>query len=222
MAQQFQAGTVPVLFTRTIEDYREGWGARLRAFCYQTARNALLVYLVVFKGLRIQGQHNIPAPPTPFIVVANHVSNWDPPVVGSVLRGYRNVAFMAKKELMVPNPILNGLFNWLGTIPVDRESVSVATLRVAKQVATLPNWVLGVFPEGHRNVDGTAQAKKGAAFMARMTGCSILPIGIAYTPKGVRAHVGSVLPVDHQADLDRLTDELMATLAQLKLQAEKT
>jgi len=213
-----QTGVTP--FVRRIEDYGQTAQGHLRAFCYQAARNALFLFLILVKQFKLAGREHIPTDNTPFIVVANHVSNWDPPVVGCVLRGHRNVAFMAKQELMTPSPVLNGLFNWLGTIPVDRDSVSVATLRVAKQVALLPNWVLGVFPEGHRNIDGTAKPKKGAAFMARMTGCAILPIGIAYTPKGVRAQVGRLIPVSKEADLDTLTEHLMDTLNTLKAQAE--
>lgn len=214
-----KTGVAP--FVRHIDDYKKGFSATLRAFIYQAARNGLFLLLIFLKQFKLAGREHIPTDNTPFIVVANHVSNWDPPVVGCVLRGHRNVAFMAKQELMTPSPWLNAAFNWVGTIPVDRDSVSVTTLRVAKQVALLPNWVLGVFPEGHRNVDGTAKPKKGAAFMARMTGCAILPIGIAYAPQGARAQVGPIIPVAKDADLDTLTEHLMNTLHTLKTQAQE-
>jgi len=91
------------------------------------------------------------------LIVANHTSYFDPPVVG-VAYG-KKTAFLARKTLFK-----KGFFAWLyprlNAIPVDQERGDMTSLkRIIKELRG-GNPVL-IFPEGERSLDGTI--KKGGA-----------------------------------------------------------
>ena len=62
---------------------------------YRFARALILIYLRIFNRWVVEGPENLPAGPA--VLVANHVSLWDPPVLGCSVK--RTVHFMAKEEL---------------------------------------------------------------------------------------------------------------------------
>lgn len=125
----------------------------------------------VFCGLRVSGLEHLPEPP--FIVAANHISLFDPPVLGAVIP-YEG-AFMAKVELF-RNPILGNLIRSLNAFPVkrglpDREAIDRAleTLRAGR--------ALMLFPEGTRDKSGgpIRAAKLGVGLFAVSTGLPVVP-----------------------------------------------
>ena len=68
--------------------------------------------------------------------------------------------------------------NWLGSFAVDRENLSVSTIRTVLTIKKT-DWVFGIFPQGTRQEPGTiSNITKGFASLARTTKCGILPIGI--------------------------------------------
>ena len=95
--------------------------------------SSLLVF-PVFRGLfrgSTQGNERVPAQ-GPLVVVANHGSHLDPPLLGHALG--RPVAFMAKAELF-DVPLLGPLIRACGAYPVrrgasDREAIRTATARL--------------------------------------------------------------------------------------------
>ena len=106
-------------------------------------------YMIRFKlvyRLEVQGKENIPKDNN-FIIAANHLSTLDPPLVCAIMN--RGVAYMSKIELF-ENPFLRWWLNWLGAFAVDREHVSVSTMKTVKAIKKT-NWVLGIFPQGDDN-----------------------------------------------------------------------
>lgn len=138
-----------------------------------------LSYRFIYR-LEVYGQENIPKT-NDYIVVGNHMSTLDPPLVCHVLPN--PVAFMAKKELFY-HPLLKIMLDWLGTFAVDRENVGLSTIKTAKSVKNTKKWVLGIFPQGTRE-KGTkiTHVTKGFVGLAKATKCNILPIGIIGTDK---------------------------------------
>lgn len=122
-------------------------------------------------GLKSTGLHNLPKK-GPVIVAANHVSNWDPIVVGIVLP--RPVHFMAKAELF-QKIWLAWLISGLHAFPVNRGSADRKAIRRALAVLE-QNEVLGIFPEGFRNRSGDLKAQTGVAMIALKTGAPVVPI----------------------------------------------
>jgi 1-acyl-sn-glycerol-3-phosphate acyltransferase len=125
---------------------------------------------------RVIGAENVP-PTGGLIVAANHISNFDPPMLGVALP--RPVSYMAKKELF-GMPILKTILPWLNAFPVDREAGGTAALRAALRMLKEGRCV-GVFPEGGRNVTGTNEEKAGAAFLAAASGVPVVPAAIVGT-----------------------------------------
>ena len=97
---------------------------KFSTFLWRTA--FWLVYKVGYNA-KFYGRDNFPET-GPVIVVPNHLSNNDPPIVGYALP--RHVHFMAKQELFV-NPISKFICTWLGAFPLNRGAIDKVAIRHA-------------------------------------------------------------------------------------------
>ena len=111
------------------------------------------------------------------VVAANHISNFDPPILGVAVP--RPLWYMAKKELFAM-PGLGALIRRLNAFPVDRQAGGTAALRASLRMLKEGRAVV-VFPEGGRNVTGTNEEKAGAAFLAAVSGAPVVPAAIGGT-----------------------------------------
>ena len=119
------------------------------------------------------------------VVVSNHGSHLDPPILGHALG--RPVAFMAKAERFRV-PILSSIISACGAYPVKRGAGDREALRTASN-RLIEGWATGVFLDGTRQENGRVNdPKAGAALLAARTGCPILPVAIINShrafPKG--------------------------------------
>ncbi|KGG13238.1 1-acyl-sn-glycerol-3-phosphate acyltransferase [Prochlorococcus sp. MIT 0601] len=127
----------------------------------------------MFRG-RIFGLENVPLK-GPLVVVANHGSHLDPPILGHALG--RPISFMAKAELF-EIPFLGNIIRACGAYPVsrgasDREALRIATGRLKQGCAT------GVFLDGTRQDNGRINdPMPGAALLAARSCAPLLPVAI--------------------------------------------
>lgn len=143
-------------------------------FQYVVTHIFYMIRLKLVYRIEVHGSENVPKT-NDYIVAPNHLSTLDPPMIAGVLP--RPVAFMAKKELF-KNPFMRWWLNWLGSFAVDRENLSVSTIKTVLTIKKT-NWVFGIFPQGTRQEPGTiSNITKGFAALAKSTKCGILPIGI--------------------------------------------
>ena len=177
----------------------------------------------------MQGRDNMPAS-GPLIVISNHLSNLDPPIVSAVLK--RRPNFLAKKELF-SNPAFAWFLRSYGAFPVHRRGADLAALNwgVARLKA---GEVLVVFPEGTRSRgEGLLKGQSGAALLAKLSGATVLPMAITgseplqnmlrvFCPAArIRVVVGRPFTVkapEGKPERDRLektTREMMARIASL-------
>ena len=171
-----------------------------------------IFYMMIFKiiyRIEIYGKENIPKDNN-FIIAANHLSNYDPPLVCSIMN--RGVAYMAKKELF-NNLLMRWWLDWLGAFAVDREKLGVSTIKTVKKIKET-GWVLGIFPQGTRQADGEiSHVTKGFVSLAKSTKCGILPIGIIGTNENKKipftgkiiVRIGELIP--YNDDTEEIVDK---------------
>jgi len=124
-------------------------------------------------GFRIEGREHEPRPP--YIIVANHASAVDPPLVTRAVRA--RIAFAAKVEL-AHHPLVKLWLRSVGSFFVRRGQVDRKAIRAGLEVLRRGR-ALGIFAEGTRSLDGRLQPfEDGAAYWALKVGVPVLPIAI--------------------------------------------
>lgn len=128
----------------------------------------------LFFGLRVRGAEQVPSS-GPFLLVANHVSFFDPVVVGAACS--RPLCYMAKAELFRV-PLLGWLIRRVNTFPIQRDGADPAALRKALALLAEGKGLL-VFPEGTRGAEGVLRpGKAGAGMVALRSGVPVVPVYI--------------------------------------------
>ena len=176
----------------------------------------------------VRGRENVPVE-GPLIVVANHLSLADPPILAASLQ--RRIVFMAKEESF-RHPLEGPLVRGFRAFPVRRGQLDRRALRSAQQVLG-EGLALGMFPEGTRSRTAQLQAgQPGTALIALRSGAPVLPVALTGTEKvlGPRLLYGrlritvtvgkpfSLSPVDGRltkAQLASATEVIMAHMAEL-------
>ncbi len=137
-----------------------------------------LLFSLVFRW-QTTGIENIPAGGV--IIAANHISLWDPPVVGTAIPR-RRIHFMAKEELFT-NKIFCWIITKLEAFPVKRGSADRTAIRTALSLLETGN-IVGIFPEGTRSKNGKlGNPEPGLALIAVKAGVPVVPTAIVGTDK---------------------------------------
>lgn len=115
------------------------------------------------------------------IVVANHASNVDPPL----LVGYLGPVIRRRTSILAKDALFRGPFDRIlraiGCIPVKAGGSDIDAFRATRVVLERGD-VLLIFPEGTRSPDGVVQgAHPGVAMLAAREGVLVLPVGISGT-----------------------------------------
>ena len=139
------------------------------------------IYKLVFKGHLI-GRDNIPQKDS-FIMVSNHGSLLDPPLLGHALG--RNISFMAKAELF-KIPFLGFIIKACGAYPVKRGIADKNTIKIACKKLSSNNSI-GIFIDGTRQKNGRVnKPKQGAALLAFKNQKLLLPVAIVNSHRLIR------------------------------------
>ena len=139
------------------------------------------IYKLLFRGILI-GSENIPKQGS-FILVSNHGSLLDPPLLGHAVG--RNISFMAKSELFTI-PLLGFIIKACGAYPVRRGIADKTTINIACQ-KLLNNNSIGIFIDGTRQKDGRVnKPKQGASLLAFKNQKVLLPVAIMNSHRLVR------------------------------------
>ena len=126
-----------------------------------------------FRG-RIYGADQVPRR-GPLIVVTNHASDFDPPIVSNCVG--RPVSFMAKQELFRV-PVLRQAIRLYGAYPVKRGAADRSAIRAALQQLD-QGWSVGIFLQGTRTPDARIPSPKlGAALIAAQAQVPLLPVSL--------------------------------------------
>jgi 1-acyl-sn-glycerol-3-phosphate acyltransferase len=169
-----------------------------------------LVWVVARLLFRVEGRgvEHVPARGQ-VLLVANHSSLLDPPLVGSVAP--RPIAYLAKAELFSV-PLFGRLIHALNARPVRREGTDANALRTALRTLASGSALL-VFPEGTRGDEGVLrEPKAGAGMLAVLSGAPVVPVYVSGSgrawPRGQRLpHPGKITvtfgpPLTFEADAE--------------------
>ena len=129
----------------------------------------------------IHGLENLP-PRGPYIIVTNHLSAIDPPLILASIPACITVfaADTHRHEFIVGE-----LMNALGAIWVRRGEVDRESLRSAIEVLKVGG-IIGMSPEGTRSrTGGLLEGKIGAAYLANRADVPLVPVALAGTEVGL-------------------------------------
>jgi 1-acyl-sn-glycerol-3-phosphate acyltransferase len=122
-----------------------------------------------------------PLPDGPVVIAANHFSHLDPVVISAAAG--RQIRFLAVDELFGNSRVFDRLTTWLGAIPMTRTGVPLGALKLAL-AEMVSGGSIGVFPEGERVwAWGEKAPKRGAAWLARRAGVSLVPVAVSGTDR---------------------------------------
>ena len=186
------------------------------------------ITLRLFADYSVEGSEHVP-PMGPLIVVANHQSNMDPPLLATSFP--RRIRFLAK-DTIFRGPAARWFLTSYGAIPLNRAGVDVRAFRHAMRELDAGG-VVTVFPEGTRSPGAMRRAHSGVARLALLSQAPLLPVGITGTehighwlrvvyPTGrLHVRIGSaftVPPVDGRPSkeaLNSMTEMVMRRVADL-------
>lgn len=141
----------------------------------------LMRFLLLFVGtMTVIGRENIPKE-GPYIIVVNHMSKADAPLVFLAFPPMR-MRYLAGEKWR-SHPLFGPLLAATGGIFINRGEVDRRALREA-MTAMEAGSVFGLAPEGTRSRSNRLlKAKDGAAYLASRTDIPILPTGVVNTDR---------------------------------------
>jgi 1-acyl-sn-glycerol-3-phosphate acyltransferase len=205
---------------------------RLPPWGGEALRRIVVALFWIAARVRVCGSENMP-PAGGFIFASNHLSVLDVALGFTVSRGYRIAIFAG--DTWRKDPIVGKILRLVNVIWVHRGETSPSTIKTAIRVLR-EGFVLGVAPEGARNKKSHAllKGKPGAAYLARMAGVPIVPVGIANTQNLWRSMkrfhrievsiiIGKPFTLEapshgtrvDRGQLEKYTDEIMCRIAML-------
>ena len=207
-----------------------GGPGRMSAF-FRFGHDFVAAFARMFLRLEVTGLERIPGK-GPLLVASNHISFWDPPLVGSMVP--RVTHFIAKEELF-RNRLFGALLSGYNSIPIRRGPQARAALRGAEDVLASGGAVV-IFPEGTRSRDGRfLPPRAGVARLAGIGRAPVLPVYISGSNQirrsmlrkvPVRISFGSAMmpPI---GDVDRKVDrayarQVMDAIGRLRTEQEQT
>lgn len=152
---------------------------------YKIFKVLFIMVLKIISRYQVSGRQNLPKS-GPALVVSNHISNWDPLMIGVAMP--RQVNFVAK-EALFKIPLVGLLLRAWGAIPINRGRGNREALTKSMELLKAGK-VVGIFIEGKRNLKNPDQMLKpqpGAAMLALKSGAPVVPVALINTNKILRS-----------------------------------
>lgn len=155
---------------------------------YLASNIAQRLTLRLFSDYKVEGRENIP-PMGPLIVVSNHMSNMDPPLLGVSLP--RRTWFLAKDSMFKGRGwrLKHWFLTAYGGFPLNREGPDIRAYRWALSKLE-QDCTLVVFPEGTRSRGALGKGLPGVVRLALRSQAPLIPVAITGTE-----HLGTLVRV---------------------------
>lgn len=150
----------------------------MRVFLYHVSRLTVKILVAPFLKIHVL-RPEIARRKGAWILAANHISHFDPPLIGICAR--RKIDWMGMVELF-RLPLLAAWLRAIDAYPVDRVHLDRQAVRTSLEWLRAGH-AIGLFPEGGIR-DGARSALEGAplrpgvAGLAEMTGAPVIPCAI--------------------------------------------
>jgi 1-acyl-sn-glycerol-3-phosphate acyltransferase len=145
---------------------------------FHLLRFGIRLILLIVGSMKVIGRENIPAA-GPYIIVVNHMSKADPPLLYIAFPPMRLRFFAGEK--WESHPIFGPIMRAAGAIYIKRGEVDRGALREGLE-ALKAGSIFGLAPEGTRSRVGyLIRAKDGAAYLASRANVPVLPVGVTNT-----------------------------------------
>ena len=146
----------------------------LNRLWYRLIQCSLQLAAVLVYRVRYSGRRHIPSEGG-VLVVSNHQSHLDPPLVG--IGCPRLMNYLARDSLFRFAPF-GRFIHSINAIPIDREGIGLAGIKEALKRLKRGEMVL-IFPEGTRSSDGEiAPFRPGFTTLAVRSKAAILPVAV--------------------------------------------
>ena len=147
----------------------------MRVLLYYVSRLIAKMLFAPFVKIRVLRPH-MGGRKGAWILAANHISHFDPPLLGIAAR--RKIDWMGMLELF-QKPLLAGWLRLIDAFPVDRAHLDRQAVRMAL-TRLRAGHAVGIFPEGGirdgaRSVLEGAPTRPGVAGLSQMTAAPIVP-----------------------------------------------
>ena len=153
-------------------------------------------------------------PEEPFVLVSNHISNFDPVVVLAKVKG-RKIAFVSKPSNF-KIPVAGPYTHNAGFLAIDRQNAMKAmrTIKRASELVVSEQMIMGIYPEGTRSKTGELlEFKEGAFLLAKRAKAPVVVI----TTKGTNQIVKNKIFKSTKVELDVIEVIDKETVQELKL-----
>lgn len=191
---------------------------------YDVAAKTARFLALLLAQTEVQGIENVPSKGA-FVVAPNHFHVADPAVLCAFFP--RRISFMVKQEAW-DTPIFGWLSRQTGAFPVRRGEIDRVAYRRAREILNSGE-VLGIFPEGHRSIDGKLQpGQPGAIVLAQRAGVPIVPVALSgicevlsypglVRRQPIRIVIGQPYhpPQNGHAHISEAVNDLMARISEL-------
>lgn len=124
---------------------------------------------------RVHGAEHVPRQ-GPVLLVSNHIGYLDGPVMFAV--SPRRVHALTKASMFEGR--LGYVIGKLGQIPVDRSVVDIRAVKACLRVLA-DGGVVGMYPEGERGAGDVSVTRRGAAYLALVSGAPVVPVAVLGT-----------------------------------------
>lgn len=180
-------------------------------------------------GWRLRSRGTEHVPEGGFVLAANHISSFDPFILGMPLWPMRRaIRYMAKAELF--NRVLAPAMRAIGTFPVRRGEADADAMRTALDLLRSGE-IVGMFPEGTRAKKGLRkkfkpEAHTGTARIALTAGVPLVPAAIGGTDHmlgfgpitvafGAPVDTSDLTGMPRRRAAEIATERLMSSIAEL-------
>lgn len=138
---------------------------------YDFAKVIVYFFVRVYFNVQMTGREKLPE--ENYVLVCNHTSNWDPPMIGAMFP--TKFCFIAKEELF-ENKFCAFFLKRLHAMPVNRKNTDMGAVKASLE-GLKKGLSLIIFPEGTRHgFSKGVEIKSGFIHLAHKAGVPIVPV----------------------------------------------